>query len=223
MQIPDTPNPPNDDESTDALSSGSSSGRRPSILIEGKSVFFQRSKRQRTSDSGMSAPAAKHRHLESSSLRDVSPHTASLRTAVEESDDITSTMEGISSTPVPGESEVAHETSEAESVVTPGLRHTQVRELLHLIINESLRVGGRPESAIAEDTDGGEIIEVRNRGSNGKPCVKVIEWSVDPQVPETIFGKHFTFALSLQLFLPYLRTTRQSMSVISRSWSPVCF
>ena len=200
MQIPDTPNPPNDDESTDAQSSGSSNGRRPSILVEGKSVFFRRSKRQRTSDSGMSAPAAKYRHLEPSSLRDVSPHTASLRTAVEESDDITGNMEGISSTPVPGEPEIVHEMSEAESVVTPGLRHTQVRELLHLIINESLRVGGRPESAIAEDTDGGEIIEVRTRGSNGKPCVKVIEWSVDPQVPETIFGRHPTSPLFISVF-----------------------
>ena len=192
MQIPDTPNPPIDDESIDAQSSGSSNSGRPDILVEGKSVFFRRSKRQRTSDSGASAPAAKHRHLEprtSKSLRDVSPHTASLRTAVEESDDITGTMEGISNSPVLGEPEVAIEMSEPESVVTPGLRHTQVRELLHLIINESLRVGGRPESAIAEDTSGGEMIEVMTRGSNGDLCTKVIEWSVDPQVPETILGK----------------------------------
>lgn len=192
MQVPDTPNPPNDDESMEGQSTASSS-RRPSIMVEGKSVFFRRGKRHRTSDSGLSGPAAKHRHLDprtSTPLRDVSPHTASLRTAVEESDDIIGGMEGITAgTPALIEPNIAFEMSEPESTVTPGLRHTKVRDLLHLIINESLRVGGRPESAIAEDTDGGEIIEVRNIGSNGDLCTKMIEWSVDPQVPETIFGK----------------------------------
>lgn len=193
MEVPDTPNPPNDDESIDSQSTASSNSRRPSVMVEGKSVFFRRSKRQRTSDSGLSGPAAKQRHLDprtSTPLRDVSPHTASLRTAVEESDDITSGMEGITpGTPALIEPNIASGMSEPESTVTPGLRHTKVRDLLHLIINESLRVGGRPESAIAEDTDGGEIIEVRTRGSNGNLCSKMIEWSVDPQVPETIFGR----------------------------------
>lgn len=196
MQVPDTPNPPNEDDSMDAVSTVSSNGRRPSIMVEGKSVFFRRSKRQRTSDSGSSGPAAKHRHLDprnSTPLRDVSPHTASLRTVVEESDDITGGMEDLTGHPAALiEPKIACDMSEPESaVVTPGLRHTQVRSLLHLIINESLRVGGRPESAIAEDTIGGEIIEVRTRGSNGDPCTRIIEWSVDPQVPETILGKLF--------------------------------
>ncbi len=193
MQVPDTPNRPNDDESMDCQSTVSSNGRQPSVMVEGQSVFFRRSKRQRTSESGLSGPATKHRHLDpkaSTPLRDVSPHTASLRTAVEESDDITGGMECITAgTPALIEPNIAFEASEPESTVTPGLRHTKVRDLLHLIINESLRVGGRPESAIAEDTDGGEIIEVRTRGSNGDLCTKMIEWSVDPQVPETIFGK----------------------------------
>lgn len=193
MQVPDTPNPPNDDESMmDVHSMTSSNGRGPNLLVEGKTVFFRRSKRQRTSDSGNSAPAAKHRHLEErdSSLRDISPHTASLRTAVEESDDITGGTEAATSrNPALIEHDIALEMSEPESSTTPGLRHSKVRELLQLIINESLRVGGRPESAVAEDTDGGEIIEVRTRGSNGDSCTKIIEWSVDPQVPEAIFGR----------------------------------
>ena len=196
MQVPDTPNPPNDDESMDVPSAHSSYGRRPSIMVEGKSIFFRRSKRQRTSDSGSIGPAAKHRHLEprssaaSTPSRGVSPHTASLRTAVEESDGLTGAMEGVrGQRPALIEPEIAFELSEPESITTPGLRHTQVRDLLHLVINESLRVGGRPESAIAEDTDGGEAIEVMTRGANGDPCTKIIEWSVDPQVPETIFGK----------------------------------
>lgn len=194
MQVPDTPNPPNDDESMlDTTSMTSSHGKAQDLIVEGKTIFFRRSKRQRTSDSGNSAPVAKHRHLEarnSTPLRDVSPHTASLRTAVEESGDITGGMEGATGhTRALIQPDTAFDMSEPESTTTPGLRHTQVRELLHLTINESLRVGGRPESAIAEDTDGGEIIEVRTRGSNGDSCTKTIEWSVDPQVPETIVGR----------------------------------
>jgi hypothetical protein len=193
MQVPDTPDHPNDDESIECQSNVSSDSRRPSELAEGKSVFFRRSKRQRTSDSGLSGPAAKQRHLDprtSTPLRDISPHTASLRTAVEESDDITGGMEGITAgTPALIEPNLASEISKPESTVTPGLRHTKVRDLLRLIINESLRVGGRPESAVAEDTDGGEIIEVRTRGSNGDLRTKIIEWSVDPLVPETVFGE----------------------------------
>ncbi|KAL6716322.1 hypothetical protein ACLMJK_005888 [Lecanora helva] len=192
MQVPDTPNPPNDDESTELVSAESPNGRRSSIVVEGNSVLFHRSKRQRTSDSANSGPAAKHRHLDpefTTPLRDVSPHTASVRTAVEESDDITGGVEGLNpQKPVLIEPAIACEISAPEStVVTPGLRHTQVRDLLHLIVNESLRVGGRPESAVAEDTMGGEIIEVRTRGSNGDPCTRIVEWSVDPQVPDTIF------------------------------------
>lgn len=124
----------------------------------------------------------------------MSPHTASLKIAVEECDDITSGMEGVQPgispriSPAIVEPHSSHDISESEEhVATPGLRHTKVRELLHLIVNESLRVGGRPESAIAEDIDGGEVIEVRTRTPDGESQTKVIEWSVDPQIPETIY------------------------------------
>ena len=192
MQVPDTPNPPNEDESMDAMSTVSYNGRRSSINIEGKSIFFRRSKRQRTSDSGNSGPVTKHRHLQSRSStphRETSPQTAALRSAVEGSAHNGGGIEG-SGGPTPAliEPEIAFELSEHEYTVTPSLRHTKVRELLHITINDSLRNGGRPESAIAEDIDGGEIIEVKTRSSNGDTRTKIIEWSVDPQVPETIFG-----------------------------------
>ena len=192
MQVPDTPNPPNEDESMDGMSNVSYTGRRPSINIEGKSIFFRRSKRQRTSDSGNSGPLAKHRHLQSKRStppREVSPHAAALRSAVEESGSITGHMEDLNGpTPALVEPDIAFELSEPEYTVTPSLRHTKVRDLLHMTINDSLRNGGRPESAIAEDIDGGEIIEVKTRTSNGETHTKIIEWSVDPQVPEIIFG-----------------------------------
>ena len=200
MQVPDTPIPPHDDESIDAQSTHSPTEKRPGIVIEGNSIFFKRSKRRRhTSTEYSSEPAAKHRALQSkkSPHRNISPHTASLRSAVEETDDILGGMDGVyggskTSDPNPSSmlySESALDISENESVPTPGLRHTRIRDLLHLIVNESLRVGGRPDSAVAEDTEGGEIIEVRTKTAEGGVSSKVIEWSVSSQVPETIFGK----------------------------------
>ena len=199
MQVPDTPIA-NDDDSVDAVSTLPATSKSKPLPEGGKSVFFRRSKRQRTSDSQeqVAAPATKHRHLQSPRSsrieRDISPHTVSLKTAVEEGDDITSGMDGVLQGDSPyrsatlAESHEIHEFSEPEDhIATPGLRHTKVRELLHLIVNESLRVGGRPDSAVAEDIDGGEVIEVKTRTPDGESQTKIIEWSVDSQVPETIY------------------------------------
>lgn len=227
MQVPDTPVPANDDESIDAQSAVPQNDRRPNIVIEGNSISFKRSKRRRTTSAEVERPAQKHRVLqtsESTSRRGVSPHTASLRSAVEESDNLTSGPDrkgrpSKRSTPATLRTpeaidEMALDTSEPESAATPGLRHTRVRELLHLIVNESLRVGGRPESAVAEDTDGGEIIDVRTLKSDGKPSSKVVEWSVDSQVPETIFGRS-----SIKLGCCISTKADQWMNVTLRSWS----
>ncbi|RMZ74168.1 sensor histidine kinase response regulator [Pyrenophora seminiperda CCB06] len=74
----------------------------------------------------------------------------------------------------------------SEHSKVPGLRHTNLREVLQYVINDALKVGGRPDSAIAEATDTGERIEVRTRSSNGDAHTKWIEWTVSPDVPETI-------------------------------------
>lgn len=74
----------------------------------------------------------------------------------------------------------------SEHSKVPGLRHTNLREVLQYVINDALKVGGRPDSAIAEATDTGERIEVRTRSSNGEAHTKWIEWNVSPDVPETI-------------------------------------
>ncbi|KAL9605127.1 MAG: hypothetical protein Q9219_000061 [cf. Caloplaca sp. 3 TL-2023] len=234
MQVPDTPVPPNDDESIENQSAISGGDRRPNIIIEGNSISFKRSKRRRTTSTEVERPAHKHRALQpsdSSSHRGISPHTASLRSAVEESESITNGRERRRrkeqvSTPATLRTpeaidEMALDTSEPESAATPGLRHTRVRELLHLIVNESLRVGGRPESAVAEDTDGGEIIEVRTRGSNGKVSSKVVEWSVDPQVPDTIYVDERDLAKLVScVFLNAIKFTEQGKIKLKAALSP---
>ncbi|EZF28525.1 hypothetical protein H101_07794, partial [Trichophyton interdigitale H6] len=67
------------------------------------------------------------------------------------------------------------------------LHYTKIRELLRLVINESLHVGGRPDSTITIPTDTGERIEIRSRSSNGTASTKQISWSVDDCVPETLY------------------------------------
>ncbi|KAL8695474.1 MAG: hypothetical protein Q9218_000052 [Villophora microphyllina] len=234
MQVPDTPVPSNDDESMDAQSAVSQHDRRPNIVIEGNSISFKRSKRRRTTSAETERPANKHRVLrpsEPASHRGVSPHTALLKTAVEESDSLTSGQErkgghGKRSTPATlrtpeAVDEMALDTSDHESAATPGLRHTRVRELLHLIVNESLRVGGRPESAVAEDTDGGEIIDVRTRNSDGKVSAKAVEWSVDPQVPETIFVDERDLAKLVScVFLNAIKFTETGKIRLTAALSP---
>jgi CheY-like chemotaxis protein len=74
----------------------------------------------------------------------------------------------------------------SEHSKVPGLRHTNLREVLQYVINDALKVGGRPDSAVAEATDTGERIEVRTRSSNGEAHTKWLEWTVSPDVPDTI-------------------------------------
>ncbi|QKX62659.1 uncharacterized protein TRUGW13939_09820 [Talaromyces rugulosus] len=74
-----------------------------------------------------------------------------------------------------------------EGVPSTAVRHTKIRELLHLVINESLHIGKRPESTRSEKTSLGERIDVHALAPNGETCVKNIEWSVDANVPETLF------------------------------------
>lgn len=69
----------------------------------------------------------------------------------------------------------------------PGLRHTNLREVLQYVINDALKVGGRPDSAIAVPTKTGERIEVQSRSCSGESHIKCIEWIVSPDVPESIF------------------------------------
>lgn len=72
-------------------------------------------------------------------------------------------------------------------IIAPGLRHTSMREVFYGVISEGLKMGGRPDAAVVQETETGEIIEVRSRGSDGTTKTKLVEWSVDPAMPHTLF------------------------------------
>ncbi|KAK5943224.1 hypothetical protein PMZ80_004231 [Knufia obscura] len=71
-------------------------------------------------------------------------------------------------------------------MLTPGNRHSIIRDILPIVINDSLRVGGRPDTAVTEPTALGERIEVRTRSSDGQSSFKLVQWSVQPDVPYMI-------------------------------------
>ena len=199
MQIPDSPVPPRDDEGVESQPVSAAAGKRPNILIEGNDISINPHKRRRSVSSDWTyRVSAKHRLIDvatSSPSREISPYTTDIRSAVEDYGEFSanSTGQETNNSLDVTESRIRHSDSakamEVDSAAMPGVRQTKIRELLHVIINESLRVGGRPDSAIAEDTDCGEVIEVRARSSKGDASTKIIEWSVDPCVPDTILGK----------------------------------
>ena len=76
--------------------------------------------------------------------------------------------------------------------IVPGLRDTDLRELLQFVINEGLK-HGRPLSTVARATDDGQMIEQQceryhddGGGGGGAVRTRVIEWAVDAGVPATV-------------------------------------
>ncbi|KAI9693950.1 MAG: hypothetical protein M1822_003221 [Bathelium mastoideum] len=82
--------------------------------------------------------------------------------------------------------EIHYPEADLQRAIAPGLRHVNLGDVLQYVVNDSLKVGGRPETTVAHQTDTGEVIEVTSVGPDGTEKVKIVEWSVDPMVPESI-------------------------------------
>ncbi|KAL9106712.1 MAG: hypothetical protein Q9227_008281 [Pyrenula ochraceoflavens] len=205
MQVPDTPHNEDESPAPGSLSSTAVFDSRPNILIEGSNIPVNPYKRRRSSPVSWNyGTTPKQRHIKLSPRAEVNisprsprPEGVDIKSVVRESESIIRgsrqlPKEGSATSPGKERPQLGTRRSstrmpfDSESFPTAGLRHSKLRELLHLIIHESLRVGGRPESAIAEETELGERIEVRTRSSNGESSSKTIEWSVHPEVPETL-------------------------------------
>ncbi|EON69186.1 hypothetical protein W97_08544 [Coniosporium apollinis CBS 100218] len=105
--------------------------------------------------------------------------------------------------------------------VVPGLRHTNLQDVLHYVINDSLKVGGRPQSAIAREINGGEVIEVRTQSPSGIEKVKIIKWSVGAGVPETVLIDEKDFAKMIScVFLNAIKFTEEGSIRLTARLSP---
>lgn len=197
MQVPDTPQ--NDSESPATnLSSTGVFENRPNILIEGSNIPVNPYKRRRSSPSTWQfGNATKQRDMRRSPRRgDISPKTDG-RTSNTPAAYFSPQVAQVSGPLVtPDHCEDPHtgvlrrssvkSFLETDNFPTPGFRHSNIRELIPMIIHDSLHVGGRPDSAITEALPDGERIEVRTRSSNGESSQKTIEWSVSSEIPEML-------------------------------------
>jgi CheY-like chemotaxis protein len=148
--------------------------RREEVATWTKQVRVARSARQRTRHSASEEPPKRKFSLTTPGRSNTGLDT------LEET-----CSHGASATRCDGDLSVSPLFASEHSTV-PGLRHANIRDVLQYVINDALKVGGRPDSAVAEETDLGEKIKVRTRSSSGQTQTKMIEWIVSPDVPETI-------------------------------------
>jgi CheY-like chemotaxis protein len=195
MQVPGTPQ---HEENSPAISLSSTGvfENRPGILIEGSNIPVNPYKRRRSSPVAWNyGSSTKVRNVRASPQREeLSPRSEGLKSVVQESEAI---LRSTSELPMeaPQLSPEVQQTTRRSSLrasididasQTPGLRQCRIRELIPFVVHESLRVGGRPDSAVAEPTALGEKVEVRTRTSNGHTSQINIEWSVHPDVPDCL-------------------------------------
>ena len=183
MGVPETPiSPPDEEDNPVDKHAIPRHERRTDIIVTGENVpiNFKGHKRRRESRSASRATSLKHRRIIGTS--DAPPvHGDDLYAIPRSFTDPTNAL------PVgPPSPTLAHLEQSEQVSVPPGLRHTNLRDLLQFLINDLLKVGGRPESAIAIETPGGEDIEVRVRTPSGEEKIKHIRWVVESTVPDTI-------------------------------------
>ncbi|KAJ5568335.1 CheY-like superfamily [Penicillium hetheringtonii] len=203
MQVPKTPQREEElDMPVDPVPAPDFTETRPSLFIEGNNIAVNPYKRRRSLPLDMSSrPARKQRTRAASSRQELSPRSEEVKNAVHESDQIVHAtparqIEAVMANMVDPRPSIAVRRS-APHLLLEGinmnmrgsaLRFTKLRDLLRLVINESLHVGGRPDSAVSHPTEFGEKIEIRSRSSNGLIFTKTVDWSVDPALPDTLLA-----------------------------------
>ncbi|KAJ5502261.1 CheY-like superfamily [Penicillium fimorum] len=208
---------------------------RPSIFIEGTNIAVNPYKRRRSLPPETNTrPARKQRLRAASSRHELSPRSEEVKNAVHESDQIVHAIparqfEAVMANMVDPPPSLAvrrsapHLLLEGINVNMRGsaLRFTKLRDLLRLVINESLHVGGRPDSAVSNATEFGERIEIRSRSSNGELFTKVVDWSVDPSLPDTLLADDRDLAKLIScVFLNAIKFTNNGTITVCATIEP---
>ncbi|KAL4798899.1 hypothetical protein BDV19DRAFT_340430 [Aspergillus venezuelensis] len=212
------------------------SDSRPNVLIEGSNITVNPYKRRRSNppESGFGkTPKEKVRRV--SSPKELSPRTEEVKNAVHESDKIFNSktpahqIEAVMASMVDPRPSLAVRRSAPHLLLEginvnfhgPALRFTKLRDLLRLVVNESLQVGGRPDSVVSSPTELGERIEVRSRSSNGEVYSKTIDWSVDGTVPDALLTDDRDLAKLIScVFLNAVKFTNNGLITVKASLSP---
>ncbi|KAJ5614285.1 hypothetical protein N7528_007939 [Penicillium herquei] len=206
MQVPKTPTPQREEDGQFfGVPPSESDESRPSIFIEGNNIAVNPYKRRRSLPLDMAScstrPVRRQRVRAASSRQELSPRSEEVKNAVHESDQIVHAtparqIEEVMANMVDPRPSIAVRRSAPHLLLEginvnlrgPALRFTKLRDLLRLVINESLHVGGRPDSAESNATEFGEKIEIKSRSSNGEIFTKTVDWSVDPALPDTLLA-----------------------------------
>jgi CheY-like chemotaxis protein len=190
MGVPDAPvSPPEDDDDFGKSQKYPwKAEKRPGIVVTGENIpiNFKSHKRRRDSHDKLNGNVSKYRRISTSQSQ---PCMESIQSSSQSTRayDKSPLQEHVSACDNEALLHTDTEMGVADSVfIPPGLRHTNLRDVLQFLVNDLLKVGGRPESAIAQETEGGEVIEVKVRSPNGDVKIKTVRWSVHPAVPDTI-------------------------------------
>ncbi|KAL4781211.1 hypothetical protein BJX76DRAFT_350355 [Aspergillus varians] len=208
---------------------------RPNVFIDGSNIAVNPYKRRRSNppeNNIEKTPKQKVRRV--SSPRELSPHTEEVKNAVHESDKIFNTktpahqIEAVMASMVDPRPSLAarrsapHLLLEGINVNFQGsaLRFTKLRDLLRLVVNESLHVGGRPDIVVSNATELGGKIDVQSRSSNGNSFSKTINWSVDSAVPDTLLADERDLAKLIScVFLNAVKFTNNGLITVKASLS----
>lgn len=222
MSVPDGPPGFSLDETNESMSpfSATTTDKRPEILVAGSNLPLSRPNKRRRDEA-----FSRHSSNASSTKYPKFEHCASIwaqppepnQEVVDGPQEARSLQADAFAEATAADTALAEKAASLETdmladrsarTIAPGLRHTNMGEVFQYVINEGLKMGGRPDSAFAQETDNGEIIEVRSRGSDGTASSKTIEWNVDPSVPQTMFidEKDLTKLISC-LFLNAIKFT----------------
>ncbi|GAB7349647.1 hypothetical protein MBLNU459_g0324t2 [Dothideomycetes sp. NU459] len=186
----------------------------PEILVAGSDLPISRPNKRRREDTKFSTDDSPAKVQATSAARSLkSEPSAGLKQGLHEAEDLPDHL----ARPM-----IPHLQSHPyERAIVPGVRHTNLRQVLQYVVNEGLKVGGRPESAIARETALGEIIEVCTRSANGEPRMKNIQWSVDDSVQETMLIDEKDLAKLIScVFLNAIKFTEQGNIIVAAKLSP---
>lgn len=207
MQVPKTPQRERETDPFNLICpSTTTPDSRPNIIFDGNN-FTNPYKRRRSNPPEWNGNLPKPKAVRVPPRKASSPRSEEVKSAVHESDKIVhatpdhqieAAMANIVEPRLPLSVRrcAPHLLLEGINVNSnsPALRSTKLRDLLRLVINESLHVGGRPDFAVSEATEFGEKIEIRSRSSNGEVSCKTIDWSVEPALPDTLLVDDRDFA-----------------------------